>query len=400
MKTTIKFACIASAILAASCSNMEMPEMDSSILEKNSAQSHTFGDDGALEMADEFFGRSAKSRSGSPEILYIMNEDRSDLALPDTLAYVVNYPDNGGFVMLANDRRINPVLAYSETGNFNLESDVVNSVFVSRIADYMNATAPKEDAPNIVIPPMITYANVGPLLVIPMNQHGAFAKYVQQEYGNNDSIPAGCVPTAVAAIMLHAKDMVGFHDELINCAALRKPFLPLESEGGSTFPVYTQSSAIDKVAKIIWQVGKDLGTRYYKDKNGNWVGGTSMYPSLTCLKNLGYTLYSDSWSKYNFSDVYNLIAKNYIVLMDANYDEVSPGHAFVCDGCSYSVENVDGALLSYRYLHIAWLEINAKDGYYNGDVFRMYTNSKPGQTTYLTAHPGIYIGIKMESNSN
>lgn len=61
---------------------------------------------------------------------------RSNL-LSDTIAFIVNYQNNGGFVVIANDRRVDPILAWGDKGNIKDNNPYVRSLFLDNIQNYL-----------------------------------------------------------------------------------------------------------------------------------------------------------------------------------------------------------------------------------------------------------------------
>lgn len=54
-------------------------------------------------------------------------------SISDTLAYIINYPEDKGFVIVAADRKVYPILAYSDEGFFTLENEISKDCFIDGI---------------------------------------------------------------------------------------------------------------------------------------------------------------------------------------------------------------------------------------------------------------------------
>lgn len=63
----------------------------------------------------------AKTRSAYPQN-YTIQTINGESGKP--AVYVVNFENNGGFILISASKRYNPILAYSETGHFNLEHNI------------------------------------------------------------------------------------------------------------------------------------------------------------------------------------------------------------------------------------------------------------------------------------
>lgn len=95
--------------------------------------------DDAIEIADKVLRKTAtRSDNDNPTFEYVLNETPTRcISLSDTLAYVLNYPDNGGFVIVSTDRRVYPVLAYSNEGQFSFDNEIAKTNFIDNIGTYM-----------------------------------------------------------------------------------------------------------------------------------------------------------------------------------------------------------------------------------------------------------------------
>lgn len=88
----------------------------------------------AESIADKCMGSTTRSKSGRT-VDFVMS-DGDTRALSDTVAYIFNYEDNGGFIMISSDDRVYPILATSETGNLaekysmreNTSSETLNTL--------------------------------------------------------------------------------------------------------------------------------------------------------------------------------------------------------------------------------------------------------------------------------
>lgn len=71
----------------------------------------------ATKVAERFLSPKRKTRSGaSVDDTFIINDSEGNPA-----CFVINYANNGGFVIVSAKKDVEPILAYSETGNFSME---------------------------------------------------------------------------------------------------------------------------------------------------------------------------------------------------------------------------------------------------------------------------------------
>lgn len=126
LKKSISYALIAAAILVSGCSQQDFFETTGAkddnqiinLIEGN--ENHlrvSLSDINTAVNTLQSKSNAAKSRSGLPsyEITEFQNNGKTEF-------YVVNFEDNNGFILLSATKALNPVLAYSETGNFSIEN--------------------------------------------------------------------------------------------------------------------------------------------------------------------------------------------------------------------------------------------------------------------------------------
>lgn len=114
--------------------------------EENQSKEHAslyISQDEAWNISQKVMKHSPVTRATpllSPNFSYVLNGASTRYAyVPDTLAYVINYPDNGGFTIISSDRRVYPVLGYSYEGNFSFDNEIAKSNFIDNIGSYLNA---------------------------------------------------------------------------------------------------------------------------------------------------------------------------------------------------------------------------------------------------------------------
>ena len=156
-----------------------------------------------ISIADGHFGLS-RSSVDSYEIDYItLSNEKSTISrssCEDTLAYIVNRKGDNGFIIVGNTRETNPVLAFSDEGNFTVPQEgdeIIKTQFIDRISGFIN-NPPILPPDSLDIEPVerpyedtIRY----PKLHVNLGQRSPYDKYVIQEH---PGCPTGC--TAVASI--------------------------------------------------------------------------------------------------------------------------------------------------------------------------------------------------------
>lgn len=250
-------------------------------------------------------------------------------ASPSDAYYVFNN-DAGGFVIIAGDDAVTPVLGYTSTGSFDAENlpdglkDLLKS-YERQIAalgdNYVaNQTATKA-----------AFTGEKLLKTAEWNQMAPFNKYTPKNY------VTGCVATAGAIVMKHhgypAKG-TGSHSYTWNGKTLTANFehdydwasMPAKYDG-------TNDAAFDGVARLMADLGVAVEMQYNKDGSGAYIGnlvtalqkyfGYSKLSHLMAIEDVG----AEAWN----SRLREEIDANRPVLYAAS-DPAAGGHAFVIDG--------------------------------------------------------------------
>ena len=114
---------------------------------KSDIQKYFISKEAALDIADKVLGNHVSNRSvsGNPCVEYVTRNNefshstRSLTDISDTLAYVINYPNESGFVIVSSSSHVYPVLAYSNEGNFSFSNDVSKINFIDNGNYYFTA---------------------------------------------------------------------------------------------------------------------------------------------------------------------------------------------------------------------------------------------------------------------
>lgn len=250
-------------------------------------------------------------------------------ASPSDAYYVFNN-DAGGFVIIAGDDAVTPVLGYTSTGSFDAEN--LPDGLKDLLKSYERQIAALGD--NYVANQTATRAAfTGEKLLntAKWNQYAPFNKYTPQNY------VTGCVATAGAIVMKHhgypAKG-TGSHSYTWNGQTLTANFehtydwasMPAKYDG-------TNDAAFDGVARLMADLGVVVEMRYNKDGSGAYIGnlvtalqkyyGYSKLSHLMAIEDVG----AEAWN----GRLREEIDANRPVLYAAS-DPAAGGHAFVIDG--------------------------------------------------------------------
>lgn len=276
----------------------------------------------AQQQAYSFWGKQmpqkarAKSRAAT-------TASRSD-------AYYVFNNDAGGFVIIAGDDAVTPVLGYTSTGSFDAENlpdglkDLLKS-YERQIAALGDNYVANQTATRAA------FTGEKLLKTAEWNQMAPFNKYTPNNY------VTGCVATAGAIVMKHhgypAKG-TGSHSYTWNGKTWTANFehdydwanMPAKYDG-------TNDAAFDGVARLMADLGVAVEMQYNKDGSGAYIGnlvtalqkyyGYSKLSHLMAIEDVG----AEAWN----GRLREEIDANRPVLYAAS-DPAGGGHAFVIDG--------------------------------------------------------------------
>lgn len=276
----------------------------------------------AQQQAYSFWGKQmpqkakAKSRAAT-------TASRSD-------AYYVFNNDAGGFVIIAGDDAVTPVLGYTSTGSFDAENlpdglkDLLKS-YERQIAALGDSYQANQTATRA------GFTGEKLLKTAEWNQYAPFNKYTPNNY------VTGCVATAGAIVMKHhgypAKG-TGSHSYTWNGKTLTANFehdydwanMPAKYDG-------TNDVAFDGVARLMSDLGVAVEMQYAKSGSGAYIGNLISalqkyfgYSKLTYLASID-DVGAEAWN----AKLRGEIDGNRPILYSAS-DASSGGHSFIIDG--------------------------------------------------------------------
>ena len=276
----------------------------------------------AQQQAYSFWGKQmpqkakAKSRAAT-------TASRSD-------AYYVFNNDAGGFVIIAGDDAVTPVLGYTSTGSFDAEN--LPDGLKDLLKSYERQIAALGD--NYVANRTATraaFTGEKLLKTAEWNQNAPFNKYTPNNY------VTGCVATAGAIVMKHhgypAKG-TGSHSYTWNGKTLTANFehdydwanMPAKYDG-------TNDAAFDGVARLMADLGVAVEMQYAKNGSGAYIGDMISalqkyfgYSKLTHLAYI-YDMEAEAWN----AKLRGEIDANRPILYSAS-DASAGGHSFIIDG--------------------------------------------------------------------
>lgn len=296
-------------------------------------------------------------------------------ASPSDAYYVFNN-DAGGFVIIAGDDAVTPVLGYTSTGSFDAENlpdglkDLLKS-YERQIAALGDNYVANQTATRAA------FTGEKLLKTAEWDQNVPFNKYTPSNY------VTGCVATAGAIVMKHhgypAKG-TGSHSYTWNGKTLTANFehtydwtsMPAKYDG-------TNDAAFDGVARLMADLGVAVEMQYNKDGSG-----ASMEDLLTALKKyFGYSKYARLLAIADLgAEVWNdrlraEIDANRPILYSA-VDSNKGGHSFVIDG--YKDESFS----------VNWGWGGYCDGFYRIGALNPETGGKPLGDQYNLSQSAVF----------
>ena len=245
-------------------------------------------------------------------------------------AYYVFNNDAGGFVIIAGDDAVTPVLGYTSTGSFDAEN--LPDGLKDLLKSYERQIAALGD--NYVANRTATraaFTGEKLLKTAEWNQYAPFNKYTPNNY------VTGCVATAGAIVMKHhgypAKG-TGSHSYTWNGKTLTANFehdydwanMPAKYDG-------TNDAAFDGVARLMADLGVAVEMQYAKNGSGAYIGNMISalqkyfgYSKLTYLASID-DVGAEAWN----AKLRGEIDGNRPILYSAS-DASSGGHSFIIDG--------------------------------------------------------------------
>lgn len=276
----------------------------------------------AQQQAYSFWGKQMPQKAKA--------KSRTAITASPSDAYYVFNNDAGGFVIIAGDDAVTPVLGYTSTGSFDAENlpdglkDLLKS-YERQIAALGDNYVANQTATRAA------FTGEKLLKTAEWNQMAPFNKYTPNNY------VTGCVATAGAIVMKHhgypAKG-TGSHSYTWNGKTWTANFehdydwasMPVKYDG-------TNDAAFDGVARLMSDLGVAVEMQYAKNGSGAYIGDMISalqkyfgYSKLTYLASID-DMEAEAWN----AKLRGEIDANRPILYSAS-DASAGGHSFIIDG--------------------------------------------------------------------
>lgn len=329
----------------------------------SSAVAEPIGRSRAEALAKEFINKRC-SMSASLKCMPARKGAKAQVSNTEKL-YVFNIDDNGGFVVVAGDDKVIPVLGYAETGTFDPENIPdnmaawlrMNEAYVDMCAQ--NGTPQQDKAPrqgSVVVAPLLGEINWG------------------QDYPFNSQCPTytsgsttknyyvGCVATAATQIMKfynYPQRGTGSKSYTWNNTELSADFGSTVYDWNNMLPFYPETGATTSQTSAAATLAAHFDIAVEMDYEVEGSGALSMLVPGALRDYFGYdgATVMHKRNYYSSSEWIEMIKGELDagrpVYYGASSDRGAGGHAFVCDG--YDSEN---------YVHINWGWYGRSNGYF------------------------------------
>ncbi len=324
----------------------------------------------------------------------------------DTTAYAINFSNDSGFILVAANTHIAPVIGYSSTGSFSMENELAKKYVLDNLPSsteniaseliYDNCNAPVDELTHYKKEPIIKYS---------LGQRHPYNKVIDKYY---PGCPAGCGPVAAAMAMSYCKEDLTWNGYYYNFQCINQALsegegyigglslnnininLEPQFEKPTPFPdperiiIFEDSyeGATQAISQLLYELGRLIGCTYTPD-------ATSSKPEniINAVIQMGYN--ASVLRPFDFDSMVENMSNNKIYfqcgyLKNSNVN----GHGWVVDGYEYDESADNQKKNCYIYCHWGWSGYS--DGYYLIDA--LMPNPLNGYAV------GSNFYIKMENN--
>lgn len=304
--------------------------------------------DDARSLAEQFLGLNI-SRASEPMRL-VFSASRS--GVDEAAYYVFDAGAKSGFVVVAGDDAVSPILGYSLTSSFN--PDDIPPALQWQLDQYRNELSSLTAEQVHPVSRSISRSPVEPLLTTRWGQRQPFNRLTP--FFDGQLSPTGCIATALAQILYHHRGVerpTGSHSYEWRGETFSYDYSKASFDWDSMKDIYwgveVTDAEADAVAELMLACGIGVNMGYEGDGSGSDI----VFAKRFLVDNMGYNPEMALQYKNNYTpDEWNNLLHNELV----NNRPVicqGGGHAYLCDG--YDGEG---------YFHFNWGWNGAYDGYF------------------------------------
>lgn len=315
----------------------------------------------ALKQANAFLSSKGIPVRQSLDMAYAQPGKAAEVR---SLYYVFNVGNDKGFVIVAGDDAVSPILAYADRGDFS-EREMAPAA-KAMLESYAQQIEMIQQNPSLAVAASTSYAAIAPMVETQWNQMEPYNYMCPIIRGEAVRSVTGCVATAMAQIIYYHKHPVE-QTKAIPAYELSSRYVipgadPVTLNWDAMQLTYTGSEAEDDpsalaVAQLMVLCGKSVKMSYSSSASG--AASESVPAALKeyfDYDGAAHMVYRDEYANADWEKmIYDeLAAKRPVYLSGTSVSGTSAvGHAFVCDG-------YDGEGL----FHINWGWGGMSDGFF------------------------------------
>ncbi len=346
----------------------------------------------AKTVAKNAYSEKYQNRFPSEKSQSIGVTDEFTISENGKAVYYIFNTDNNGFVIIAADDIVQPVLGYSFENNYSVSNQPPQFIswmktYALQIADAvtMNLIPSNEtkgewakyNKPSSVFSAEKDIMDVAELLTTTWDQGSYYNGLCPVDAaGPSGRVYAGCVATSMAQVMNYYKYPSagsGSHSYYSSYGSLSANFASTTYDWSAMANQLHSSNTA--VATLLYHCGVSVDMNYAPDGSGaQMTDATYSLKNYFKYSNTIATAYKNSYSTTTWANLLKTELDNKRPMMYAGYDPSSgSGHAWVCDG--YQGTN---------FFHFNW----GWSGYYNGFYYLDALN--PGGNVLTNGQHCIY----------
>lgn len=385
MKTTYQVLCLLLLFfIALSCENKD--SVDIQKIDRNGENIGYVSLNTAKSAADLFISTHAKKENKAARLG--KREVKETITVKDSAGipsfYVINYENKEGFTIVSAEKKVNPILAFSDTGNFSLNNlDIGTSLWTNDLKKMISFLRKNADATELkgASDQWGDYVKTGARTSnepVCTDCYECENKIVDnfilttwgQREGYNGSCPAagggpcnlaltGCVATSMMQVMRYYSKPSSVYDSY-KFGTVAWWTMPMAASGSCSLNFGEQ-----EISSMMRSVGENVNMSYGATSSGAYAWNVA--PSLK--NDYGYASSTDR-SNFNHSTVMSELDVARPVILDGG------SHMWVTSG--YQCLNTADCGQTFVYLYMNWGWSGLNDGFYS---FNNWTTTI-GSTTY------------------
>lgn len=342
----------------------------------------------AASMLDDVSSRVYPERDINLDNIQILsNLSRSE---PDTLIYIVNYKNNLGFAVISAQKKVEPLLAVTESGSYVNAEECHNPglvQFMNMATDYVKNTSSSSVEQEVItevrFEEIVNGDTIAPRVEVQWGQTGIYGAYCQNGI-------SGCNNTAAAMVMSYFEYPKSIELKYqSNSSAMPLDWTEIKRHKTGAYTTCCSDKIHEPIGHLMRELGFRSGSKYLDNKTRTFISDTRKV-----LHDLGYNVGAIT-DTYNGFVKWNL--KNGLIMM-YGHDDTAGGHTWLCDGYKYQktvvveyirpINEVSWTENSRTeteliYNHFNWGWNGMHNGYFYDGVYKA-SSYNFGNTSYYT----------------